>query len=128
MLPVLRQKEKSPQNSTEMTTTASSTAPKDTESIKGHTSQESLEPHTSVSADADPKVDHGEDANPPNTTGEPATEQVDRSHLVASEDYSVFTVGQKRAIIFAGSFAAWFSPMVSLTPSAIANGQRLIFQ
>lgn len=31
--------------------------------------------------------------------------------LVASEDYSVFTVPQKRAIILAGSFIAWFSPM-----------------
>lgn len=30
---------------------------------------------------------------------------------MAKEDYSVFTVPQKRAIILAGSFIAWFSPM-----------------
>lgn len=42
---------------------------------------------------------------------EPPSERPDRSDVVAKEDYSVFTVGQKRAIIFAGSFAAWFSPM-----------------
>ena len=35
----------------------------------------------------------------------------DDAHLVASEDYSVFTVGQKRSIILAGSFIGWFSPM-----------------
>ena len=44
-------------------------------------------------------------------TDEPKVEQPDRSGVLAKEDYSVFTVGQKRAIIFAGSFAAWFSPM-----------------
>jgi MFS family permease len=44
-------------------------------------------------------------------TSEPMVEQPDRSGVLAKEDYSVFTVGQKRAIIFAGSFAAWFSPM-----------------
>jgi MFS family permease len=44
-------------------------------------------------------------------TDEPKVEQPDRSGVLAKENYSVFTVGQKRAIIFAGSFAAWFSPM-----------------
>ena len=52
---------------------------------------------------------HGLDDDLP--TGQPAIEQPDRSGVVAKEDYSVFTVGQKRSIIFAGSFAAWFSPM-----------------
>ena len=33
------------------------------------------------------------------------------SDLVAKEDYSVFTVPQKRAIVVAGSFIGWFSPM-----------------
>lgn len=33
------------------------------------------------------------------------------SRVVANEDYSVFTTNQKRSIIVAGSFAAWFSPM-----------------
>ena len=70
-------------------------------------SRKSLESQASISQDVQIQVDHGKDAIQP-TTGEPATEQVDRSHLVANEDYSVFTVGQKRAIIFAGSFAAWF--------------------
>jgi hypothetical protein len=74
-----------------------------------------------TSSDVKTKKDHGEDAIPSSTTGEPATEQVDRSHLVANEDYSVFTVGQKRAIIFAGSFAAWFSPMASSPPFFAAN-------
>ncbi|KAK3066789.1 hypothetical protein LTR53_016714 [Teratosphaeriaceae sp. CCFEE 6253] len=31
--------------------------------------------------------------------------------IVATEDYSVFTTAQKRAIIVTASFAAWFSPM-----------------
>ena len=31
--------------------------------------------------------------------------------LVAKEDYSVYTVPQKRAIVLAGSFISWFSPM-----------------
>ena len=43
---------------------------------------------------------------------EPATEPpTERQDLVASEDFSVFTVPQKRAIILAGSFIGWFSPM-----------------
>lgn len=41
-------------------------------------------------------------------TVESSTEGAD---VVAKEDYSVFTVPQKRAIVFAGSFIAWFSPM-----------------
>lgn len=36
---------------------------------------------------------------------------VESNGLVASEDYSVFTIPQKRAIILAGSFISWFSPM-----------------
>lgn len=84
-------------------------------------SRKSFNSQNSTSPDAKAQKDHGEDAIPSSTTGEPATEQVDRSHLVANEDYSVFTVGQKRAIIFAGSFAAWFSPMVSLIPSFSVN-------
>ena len=31
--------------------------------------------------------------------------------IVATEDYSVFTVPQKRAIVLAGSYLSWFSPM-----------------
>lgn len=43
---------------------------------------------------------------------QPSTSQgLTESSVVASEDYSVFTTNQKRSIIVAGSFAAWFSPM-----------------
>lgn len=42
---------------------------------------------------------------------EPKVERPSRADAIATEDYSVFTVGQKRGIIFAGSFASWFSPM-----------------
>jgi hypothetical protein len=33
------------------------------------------------------------------------------ANVIAGEDYSVFTVPQKRSIIVAGSFLAWFSPV-----------------
>lgn len=72
--------------------------------------QEPSEPPTNVPLDGNTKG-RNEDVDLPSTSGEPATEKVDHSNFLASEDYSVFTVGQKRAIIFAGSFAAWFSPM-----------------
>jgi hypothetical protein len=73
--------------------------------------QEPSEPPTDVPLRGDSQYDSGKDVNRPTTSGEPAVEQVDYSDVLATEDYSVFTVGQKRAIIFAGSFAAWFSPM-----------------
>jgi hypothetical protein len=73
--------------------------------------QEPAEPPTAVPLRADSQDDSSKDVNPPATSAEPAIEKVDHSTVLASEDYSVFTVGQKRAIIFAGSFAAWFSPM-----------------
>jgi multidrug resistance protein len=73
--------------------------------------QEPSEPPTDVPLRGDSQYDSGKDVNRPTTSGEPAVEQVDYSNVLATEDYSVFTVGQKRAIIFAGSFAAWFSPM-----------------
>jgi hypothetical protein len=42
-----------------------------------------------------------------------AQQKVDPQHrnVLAGEDYSAFTVPQKRAIIVAGSFLAWFSPV-----------------
>jgi multidrug resistance protein len=73
--------------------------------------QEPSEPPTDVPLRGISQYDSGKDVNRPTTSGEPAVEQVDHSNVLATEDYSVFTVGQKRAIIFAGSFAAWFSPM-----------------
>jgi multidrug resistance protein len=74
-------------------------------------SQGPYEPSTDVTLHANPEKDHSRDVDRPAASGEPAVEKVDHSNVLASEDYSVFTVGQKRAIIFAGSFAAWFSPM-----------------
>jgi len=91
-------------------------------------SRQSIDSKTSTRSNSKAPKDHGEDAVQSSATGEPATEQVDRSHLVANEDYSVFTVGQKRAIIFAGSFAAWFSPMVSCTHPSTLDEYRLTFQ
>lgn len=38
---------------------------------------------------------------------EPATEQTQHD-LVAKEDYSIFTVNQKRAMILAASLCGWF--------------------
>lgn len=104
----------------EMTTPSKSLDPKETSP-----SRKSLDSQTSTRPNPESHKDHGNDAIPSSTTGEPATEQVDRSHLVANEDYSVFTVGQKRAIIFAGSFAAWFSPMVSHPSPSPLDEHRL---
>lgn len=116
MLPVLQRTAKASRDSMEMTTP--SKIPDTEETVPA---RKSFESHKNIPLDATSQKDYGKDAVPSNTTGEPATEQVDRSHLVATEDYSVFTVGQKRAIIFAGSFAAWFSPMASLTPPSATN-------
>ncbi|TKA64623.1 hypothetical protein B0A55_09565 [Friedmanniomyces simplex] len=41
----------------------------------------------------------------------PPARENEQPNIVATEDYSVFTTGQKRAIIVTASFAAWFSPM-----------------
>lgn len=41
----------------------------------------------------------------------PTEPPAQQANPVASEDYSVFTVNQKRSIILAGSFIGWFSPM-----------------
>ncbi|KAK0303975.1 hypothetical protein LTR82_017383 [Friedmanniomyces endolithicus] len=41
----------------------------------------------------------------------PPEEEYDQPNIVAAEEYSSFTIAQKRAIIVTGSFAAWFSPM-----------------
>ncbi|KAK0246682.1 hypothetical protein LTS09_018178 [Friedmanniomyces endolithicus] len=41
----------------------------------------------------------------------PPEEKNDQPNIVAAEEYSSFTIAQKRAIIVTGSFAAWFSPM-----------------
>jgi hypothetical protein len=116
MLSVLQRTAKASRDSMEMTTPSKVPDTKEKPpSMKSSNSQ------TRTSPDVKIQNAHGEDAIPSSTTGEPAIEQVDRSHLVANEDYSVFTVGQKRAIIFAGSFAAWFSPMASFIPIFAAN-------
>jgi MFS family permease len=77
---------------------------------------EGLKPQTQHTTSIDENYDiqatnNEKEVNAKLPTGEPTVEQPDRSGALATEDYSVFTVGQKRAIIFAGSFAAWFSPM-----------------
>ncbi|KAK0334096.1 hypothetical protein LTR02_014617 [Friedmanniomyces endolithicus] len=41
----------------------------------------------------------------------PTEERNSQPNIVAAEEYSSFTIAQKRAIIVTGSFAAWFSPM-----------------
>ncbi|KAK4889953.1 hypothetical protein LTR27_011283 [Elasticomyces elasticus] len=57
-------------------------------------------------------TDEGEDAADGEKTGKlPATTVDHEPGIVATEDYSILTTGQKRAIIVTASFAAWFSPM-----------------
>lgn len=46
-----------------------------------------------------------------NKADEPPVESPHKANLVATEEYSVFTVPQKRAIVLAGSYLSWFSPM-----------------
>lgn len=58
--------------------------------------------------DNDKQSEQAKDESPPD---EPPIEKPDNSDVLAKEDYSIFTIGQKRGIIFAGSFASWFSPM-----------------
>ncbi|KAK5678838.1 hypothetical protein LTS10_008493 [Elasticomyces elasticus] len=59
-----------------------------------------------------PITDEGEDAADGEKTEEPSATTADHEPgIVAMEDYSILTTGQKRAIIVTASFAAWFSPM-----------------
>lgn len=71
---------------------------------------------------------------------QPREESVDP---IAKEDYSTFTVGQKRAIVLAGSFAGWFryadmcnssrtiahirqpNDWIHLFPSSVTDSERL---
>ena len=71
---------------------------------------------------ADEKVREQDPSTNPNTT-EPSDAPKNKdleaqqeanpqhSNVLGDEDYSAFTVPQKRAIIIAGSFLAWFSPV-----------------
>lgn len=54
-----------------------------------------------------PRIDDGQGKDL-ETADNPSSKRAD---MVANEDYSVFTVGQKRAIVLAGSYIAWFSPV-----------------
>ena len=54
-----------------------------------------------------PRNDAGNEKNV-DDSAEPTSE---RPNIVANEDYSLFTIPQRRAIILAGSFIGWFSPM-----------------
>ncbi|KAK4955358.1 hypothetical protein LTR10_007553 [Elasticomyces elasticus] len=59
-----------------------------------------------------PITDESEDAAPGEKTEELSATTADHEPgIVATEDYSILTTGQKRAIIVTASFAAWFSPM-----------------
>jgi hypothetical protein len=59
-----------------------------------------------------PIQDNGDPEKQPDTAIEPPTEQPSaHQDAVAKEDYSVFTVPQKRALVLFGSLAAFFSPM-----------------
>ena len=56
--------------------------------------------------------------DPPNSDAEKdedveasAEQPSQHDDVLAKEDYSVFTVPQKRAIVLAGSFIGWFSPV-----------------
>ncbi|KAF2213501.1 hypothetical protein CERZMDRAFT_66981 [Cercospora zeae-maydis SCOH1-5] len=72
-------------------------------------------------ADAEPQIQHlsshavlaSHQSSKESQQRELPTEQAreESAGPIAKEDYSTFTVGQKRAIILAGSFAGWFSPM-----------------
>ncbi|GAB7324726.1 hypothetical protein MBLNU13_g08585t1 [Cladosporium sp. NU13] len=70
-----------------MTTPSKGLDPKETSP-----SRKSLDSQTSTRQNAENHKYHGNDAIPLSTTGEPATEQVDRSHLVANEDYSTGSI------------------------------------
>lgn len=62
-----------------------------------------------VAAFADEKYDDHYQAN--KSDGLPVDSRETGPEIVATEDYSVFTVPQKRAIVLAGSYLSWFSPM-----------------
>ncbi|KAK5689514.1 hypothetical protein LTR97_012854 [Elasticomyces elasticus] len=69
-------------------------------------------PRSDGGARQTPITDESEDAAPGEKTKELSVATADREPgIVATEDYSIFTTGQKRAIIVTASFAAWFSPM-----------------
>lgn len=71
--------------------------------------QSSTRPNSFVAdIDNDKQSEKAKDESPPD---EPPIEKPDNSDVLAKEDFSIFTIGQKRGIIFAGSFASWFSPM-----------------
>ena len=64
---------------------------------KGRSAQLDIEKADEERATSD--VEEQDDPTPPH------------ANVIAGEDYSVFTVPQKRSIIVAGSFLAWFSPV-----------------
>lgn len=50
-----------------------------------------------------------------------------RADVLAKENYSVFTVPQKRAIILVGSFVGWFSPMSGSIYYPALNEASILF-
>lgn len=54
--------------------------------------------------------------------------ETEHGDAIAGEDYSVFTVNQKRSIIVAGSFLAWFSPVSQLPLSIFDSLTRAMYR
>lgn len=93
-------------------------------SQQGATAQVSRDEHTQSQKDGEdgkegeerPDQAHAEADDIAAQQSEDGTEKAARPSpphhaALSTEIYSVFTVPQKRAIILAGSFVAWFSPM-----------------
>ena len=68
--------------------------------------------HSQHSLDSSPGDAVTQEQNKTQSDGAPVQPEVERRQAVTpGVQYSVFTTGQKRAIVLAGSFAAFFSPM-----------------
>lgn len=57
---------------------------------------------------AAPEPTHSNDANDQESPVEPKTEHKQPDVAVAKEEYTVFTINQKRAMIVAASLCGWF--------------------
>lgn len=81
----------------------------DDKSIVEHVAEKDQEQEKDLSTDFDTTEHTG--AHDDKDVEAQQEEQPQYRTTLASEDYSAFTVPQKRAIIVAGSFLAWFSPV-----------------
>lgn len=74
-----------------------------------HSARSSIKDNAPSSRNENSTNPGSKEATPPTTTtADPAHEKQDGRFAVAKEDYSVFTVPQKRMIIMTGSLASWF--------------------